>query len=31
MGRTNGQFEANVAALATERGYKETINYWHFN
>lgn len=27
MGRTNGEFEANVASL----GLTETVDYWHFN
>jgi len=31
MGRTDGKFEANVAALAQDRGYTETVHYWHFN
>lgn len=31
LGRTSGAFEANVRALALERGLVETADYWHFN
>jgi len=30
LGRTGGAFEANVAALAAERGLRETVDFWHF-
>jgi hypothetical protein len=30
LGRTNGEFEANVRELADTKGLREGIHFWHF-